>query len=281
MEELGADAAIICSSDVMKEVGEYERTVTACTNGLVKPVVQSYLGNLRELLSDDGGLTNLELAGKLPVNILMSGPAGGVQGVADVVTRNTPYKYLMTFDIGGTSTDCALIYQGKPQLRRETVVCDLTVHSPAVNIAAVRAGGVVTVDASPDIEIPRLSASSSQLPPADAKISKKNIIISGQQIEGTLWDRKELARAGVRVNGPCIITKMDSNTLILPCFYGEIDAIGNILIRPDEEAVQEPPKDQSPATAHEIVNFTPLIPTLVASALASTRSEMDTLMLQL
>lgn len=108
-------------------------------------------GDLRELLSNDGdtirilksdgGLTSLELAGELPVNILMSGPAGGVQGVADVVTRHTLYKNLITFNMGGTSTDCALIYQGKPQLRREMVVGDLTVRSPAVDIRIVGAGG--------------------------------------------------------------------------------------------------------------------------------------------
>ncbi|KAL4754965.1 hypothetical protein BDW72DRAFT_212484 [Aspergillus terricola var. indicus] len=132
-------------------VGEYERTLTTCTNALVKPVVQTYLSNLQDLLAEDGntirilksdgGLTSLGLAGELPVNILMSGPAGGVQGVADVVTQNTPYRNLITFDMGGTSTDVAIIHQGKPQLRRETVVGSLTVRSPAVDIRTVGAGG--------------------------------------------------------------------------------------------------------------------------------------------
>ncbi|KAL4989306.1 Hydantoinase/oxoprolinase-domain-containing protein [Aspergillus falconensis] len=115
---------IISSSDVLREVGEHERTLTTCTHALVKPVVQTYLSNLQDLLVEDGntirilksdgGLTSLGLAGELPVNILMSGPAGGVQGVADVVTRNTPYQNLITFDMGGTSTDVAIIHQGKP-----------------------------------------------------------------------------------------------------------------------------------------------------------------------
>ncbi|KAL4873667.1 Hydantoinase/oxoprolinase-domain-containing protein [Aspergillus spectabilis] len=149
-EVLGSDVTIIRSSDVLREVGEYERTLTTCTNAMVKPVVQTYLSNLQGLLAEDGntirilksdgGLTSLDLAGELPVNIPMSGPAGGVQGVADVFTRN-PYKNLITFDMGVTSTDVALIYQGKPQLRRETVVGELTVRSPAVDIRTVGAGG--------------------------------------------------------------------------------------------------------------------------------------------
>ncbi|OQE18380.1 hypothetical protein PENSTE_c018G08039 [Penicillium steckii] len=150
-EELGPEVAVICSADVLREVGEYERTVTTCTNTLVKPVVQTYLQNLSEalakesetirVLKSDGGLTSLILASELPVNILMSGPAGGVKGVADVVARGTPYKNLITLDMGGTSTDCALIYNGQPQLRRETVVDNLSVRSPAVDIKTVGAGG--------------------------------------------------------------------------------------------------------------------------------------------
>lgn len=150
-EVLGEDVSIVCSAEVLREVGEYERTVTTCTNTLVKPVVQNYLRNLSDglaehtdtirVLKSDGGLTSLNLASELPVNILMSGPAGGVKGVADVVTRSTPYKNLITLDMGGTSTDCAVIYKGQPQLRRETVVGDLSVRAPAVDVKTVGAGG--------------------------------------------------------------------------------------------------------------------------------------------
>jgi len=80
-EELGLDIEIVCSADVLPEVGEYERTVTASANSIVKPVVKKYLTNLQKLLAEDsetirilksdGGLTTLDLAGDLPVNILM------------------------------------------------------------------------------------------------------------------------------------------------------------------------------------------------------------------
>lgn len=80
-EELGSEVEIVCSADVLPEVGEYERTVTASANAIVKPVVKKYLANLSMLLKEDsetirilksdGGLTTLDLAGELPVNILM------------------------------------------------------------------------------------------------------------------------------------------------------------------------------------------------------------------
>ncbi|KAJ5473366.1 hypothetical protein N7475_002932 [Penicillium sp. IBT 31633x] len=556
-EELGADIAVICSADVLREVGEYERTVTTCTNTLVKPVVQKYLQNLSEVLAaesetirvlkSDGGLTSLTLATELPVNILMSGPAGGVKGVADVVARNTPYKNLITLDMGGTSTDCALIYNGQPQLRRETVVGSLSVRAPAVDIKTVGAGGgsittymeltetlrvgpesagaapgpacygkggkqatvtdanlvlgylpktllggefaldvqaaltavedianqmnlpviqtaediitiinetmygalrlvsveqgydprefalvafggagplhanavgellgawpvvippspgilcaqgdvttklrheqsatfirvvsattvadaqerynileqecrktlqrtsgsswpltwnatyqadlrykgqaltitieltaedlslstekwhdvlrkrfdrqhsqmftyclpefelellrlgVVLEDDSPGIDIPLVEKIAANIrPPSDAKVGEQKIIVQGEEHQAALWDRQKITKQGIQVTGPCIISEMDSNTLILPGYYGEIDAIGNILINPIKKKAHAA-TTHTPESANELVRTTPLLPTLISSTLAAIRGEMDTMMLR-
>lgn len=107
-EEFGPDIEIVCSADVLPEAGEYERTVTAAANAVVKPLVKRYMEGLEKLLlpdsktirilKSDGALTSLALAGELPVNLLMSGPAGGVQGVVDVIAKQTPYKNLVTLD---------------------------------------------------------------------------------------------------------------------------------------------------------------------------------------
>lgn len=106
---LGPAVEIVCSADVLPEAGEYERTVTAAANGVVKPLVKRYLAGLRRLLrphsatlrllKSDGALTSLAQAGELPVNLLMSGPAGGVQGVVDVIAKQTEYKNLITLDV--------------------------------------------------------------------------------------------------------------------------------------------------------------------------------------
>ena len=150
-QEFGPSVEIVRSSDVLPLPGEYERTETTTANAVVKPVVKRYLHNLEGLLKEDtnilrilksdGDLTSVDLAGQTPVNILISGPAGGVKGVASVVAKNTPYKNLITLDMGGTSTDCALVPDSVPSVRRETVVGSLTVKCPSVDVHTVGTGG--------------------------------------------------------------------------------------------------------------------------------------------
>jgi len=130
---------------------EYERTVTTVANSYVKPQVALYLNNLQKalegktqhlrILRSDGGLSSVALASKFPVNLALSGPAGGVSGTASVVAAQTIYKNLITVDMGGTSTDVALIENGTPRIRRETTIGDLVVRAPSVDVRTVGAGG--------------------------------------------------------------------------------------------------------------------------------------------
>ena len=150
-EEFGPNIEVVLSSEVLPLPGEYERTETTTTNAVVKPIISRYLQNLQGLLAadtntirilkSDGDLTSLEIAGKLPILALISGPAGGVQGVSHVIARNTPYKNLITLDVGGTSSDCALMPHSIPSIRRETVVGSLSVKSPSIDVRTVGAGG--------------------------------------------------------------------------------------------------------------------------------------------
>ncbi|CAB1369548.1 5-oxoprolinase [Denitratisoma oestradiolicum] len=140
------------SSDVMPEMYEYERTETTVVNSYVRPEVARYMQNLhRELdrkmpgvklhvLRSDGGLASVDAAIDAPVNLLMSGPAGGVTG-ALWTARQSGFKDLLTFDMGGTSTDVALIQNGVAQTRRETRVSDVTVRAPSIDVRTVGAGG--------------------------------------------------------------------------------------------------------------------------------------------
>ena len=150
--ELLPQIPVSLSSDVIPEMQEYERTVTTVTNSYVRPRVESYIRNLEEelesrmegvtlnILRSDGGLTSAASAANYPVNLLMSGPAGGVAG-AIWVASNAGYKNLLTLDIGGTSTDVALVQDGSAQLRRETTVGDVTVRASSVDVRTVGAGG--------------------------------------------------------------------------------------------------------------------------------------------
>jgi N-methylhydantoinase A len=144
--------SISISSEVMPEMYEYERAETTVVNSYIRPVVSRYMENLhRELgtkmkgiklqvLRSDGGLASVEAASNSPVNMLMSGPAGGVSG-ALWVAKHAGYKNLLTFDMGGTSTDVALIKGGVAQTRRETRVSDVTVRVPSIDVRTVGAGG--------------------------------------------------------------------------------------------------------------------------------------------
>lgn len=140
------------SSEVIPEMYEYERTETTVVNSYIRPIVSRYMENLhRELgtkmpgiklqvLRSDGGLASVEAARNSPVNLLMSGPAGGVAG-ALWVAKHANYKNLLTFDMGGTSTDVALIKDGVAQTRRETRVSDVNVRVPSIDVRTVGAGG--------------------------------------------------------------------------------------------------------------------------------------------
>jgi N-methylhydantoinase A len=140
------------SSELMPEMYEYERTETTVVNSYIRPGVSRYINNLhRELTSkmkevqlhvlrSDGGLSSVQAAASSPVNLLMSGPAGGVAG-AQWIARESGFPNVLTFDMGGTSTDVALIEHGVAQTRRETRVSDVTVRAPSIDVRTVGAGG--------------------------------------------------------------------------------------------------------------------------------------------
>ena len=92
------------------------------------------------ILRSDGGMASAKVAQSLPVNLLMSGPAGGVSG-AVWVAKQAGFENLLTFDMGGTSTDVALVQDSNAKLRRETTVGDVTVRASSVDVRTVGAGG--------------------------------------------------------------------------------------------------------------------------------------------
>jgi N-methylhydantoinase A len=143
---------ISVSADILPEMQEYERALTTVANSAVRPIVSRYVGNLERelrgwgmngklnLLRSDGGLMSADKSRSAPVNLLMSGPAGGVAG-ALWVAKTAGYENILTLDMGGTSTDVALIEKGEPKLRRETSVGHLTVRASSLDVKTVGAGG--------------------------------------------------------------------------------------------------------------------------------------------
>ena len=150
--EVMPEVPVSLSHIVLPEMQEYERTLTTVANAAVRPVVGRYVANLRTrlrelgmkgriaLLRSDGGLMSSEAAEQQPVSLLMSGPAGGVAG-ALWVAKAAGLGNILTLDVGGTSTDVALIENGEPRLVRTTDVGHLTVRVSALDVKTVGAGG--------------------------------------------------------------------------------------------------------------------------------------------
>ena len=151
--EIFTDIPISISSEVIPEMQEYERAETTVLNSYVRPQVSSYVNNLQanlekslgndvqlSILRSDGGLASSRATGDSPVNHLMSGPAGGVAGAIHFCNQ-AGYDNILTFDMGGTSTDVALIQNSRAKVRRETLVGDVRVKAPSVDVRTVGAGG--------------------------------------------------------------------------------------------------------------------------------------------
>ncbi len=140
------------SSEVLPEIREYERAITTVANAYVQPQVSLYMDNLESkvkvpgsssklyILKSDGGLISARTAAENPVSVMMSGPAGGVVG-AVWFAEQAGFKDFLTFDMGGTSTDVALVQGLQPRVGRETTVGDLTIRATSVDVRTVGAGG--------------------------------------------------------------------------------------------------------------------------------------------
>ncbi len=160
IEQLQPGFPVTISSDVLPEFREYERTLTACMNSYVRPKVEAYVTNLERSLNDlgvtgdlnllrsDAGLMTAKVASENPIYGVLSGPSGGVAGALHVA-RRAGFEDILTFDMGGTSTDVALSEHGQPTIERQTEVPYgwglpgevIPIKVPSVNVRSVGAGG--------------------------------------------------------------------------------------------------------------------------------------------
>lgn len=138
---------ISASHQILPEFREYERASTVLMNAYLQPVLEGYLANLKRpvskgsifVMQSSGGIASLATAAREPVRTVLSGPAGGVIGAVEVGRRLTSPN-LITFDMGGTSTDVALV-NGSPAPTSEGEVAGLPVRVPMLDIHTVGAGG--------------------------------------------------------------------------------------------------------------------------------------------
>lgn len=146
-EILGQEFPVSLSSQVLPEFREYERTSTTVLDALVRPLVAEYLGRVGRVISDrlfvmrsNGGVRAAENLIRTPVEMLLSGPAGGVAG-ARFLAEALGEEDLMTLDMGGTSTDISIIYGGQVALTAEAEIGGYPLALPSLDIVTIGAGG--------------------------------------------------------------------------------------------------------------------------------------------
>ena len=145
LEELGLPLSV--SSRLLPEYREYERTSTTVVNAYVSPIMSRYLGRLDKesgarpvhIMASNGGAVPVERAIREPVHTVLSGPAGGVVG-ALAWAKRSGFDNIITFDMGGTSTDVSLC-PGRPLHTREFEIAGQPVAVPVIDIHTVGAGG--------------------------------------------------------------------------------------------------------------------------------------------
>ncbi len=146
------DILVSLSCEVDPAFREYERTVATAFDAYMKPVVGRYLDRLAaglaatgiaaplQVMQSRGGLAGIEVARQRPVRLFLSGPAAGVIGGA-MVGRSIGRRDLITIDVGGTSSDIALVEDGEPVIRAEGSIGGYAVRVPMVDVNAIGAGG--------------------------------------------------------------------------------------------------------------------------------------------
>ncbi len=146
------DAYISLSCEVLPEFREYERLSTTVLNAYLGPALAVYLDgfldSVRRLaprtepytIHSNGGLMTAATARDYPVRTCLSGPAAGVVGAAETA-RDAGFRDIITFDVGGTSTDISVVRDAKPGFTADRSVAGFPVRTPMLDIHVIGAGG--------------------------------------------------------------------------------------------------------------------------------------------
>lgn len=152
LEEEAPDTEVTVSHELSREYREYERTSTAVLDAYIKPIMRRYLKALEDQLAErgfggrflmsrsGGGAMTASAAREQPVNLILSGPAGGVVGAAEFA-RLIGRPNLITIDMGGTSLDASLVLNGVPVSYHGAEFEGLPINTPSLYIHTIGAGG--------------------------------------------------------------------------------------------------------------------------------------------
>ncbi|MHC3437091.1 hydantoinase/oxoprolinase family protein [Natrialbaceae archaeon A-gly3] len=192
-EEL--DVPVSASHEVLAEFREYERTATTAADAYVRPAIDSYVGRLVEeaeaegiprprIMQANGGIADPETVREHAVTTTMSGPAAGVVGAAATVDDDD-VAGLVTFDMGGTSSDVSLVRDGEAERTTDSEIAGVPIRTPMVDVNTVGAGGgsIAWVDAGGALRVGPQSSGSQPGPACygrggtDATVTDANVVL--------------------------------------------------------------------------------------------------------
>ena len=219
--EMYPDLSVSISADIGQEYGEYERTLTTVVNTAVQPRTILYMRNFEtsikekefagalSIVRSDGGAMSTEAVAERPIQIALSGPSGGVTGSA-YLAREIGLPDVLTFDMGGTSTDVSLVLGGETLVRREIQLNYFQFKAPAVDVHSVGAGGgsIAFLSKSGALQVGPASAGADPGPAAygrggeEPTVTDANVVLHrippGVALGGTLEMDEEAARRAVQ-----------------------------------------------------------------------------------
>jgi N-methylhydantoinase A len=187
------------SAGVIREFREFERASTTTLAAFVQPVIDRYLGRIEERLAESGFKGRFTVmqsnGGRLPaagmrrnaITALFSGPAAGVVGAVRQAERSG-FRNLITFDMGGTSTDVCLVDDSKPAVTPETEIDGLPIRTPVLDIVSVGSGGgsIVWVDDGGMLRVGPESAGADPGPACYGKGGERPTVTDAQVIVGAV-----------------------------------------------------------------------------------------------
>lgn len=214
------DVYVTVSSELLPEFREYERMSTVAVNGFVGPSMGRYLARLQGRVRDigigaepytvhsNGGLMSIAAVQAAPVRTCVSGPAAGVVGAAEI-GRVAGFPNLVTFDVGGTSTDVSLVHEGGPTFTSARLVAGYPVKTPMLDIHVIGAGGgsIASIDDAGAMKVGPQSAGADPGPVAygrggtEPTITDANLVLgrldAGMLLGGRMQLDPDAARAAI------------------------------------------------------------------------------------
>ncbi|CAI49568.1 N-methylhydantoinase (ATP-hydrolyzing) A [Natronomonas pharaonis DSM 2160] len=198
------DVPVSASHEVLAEFREFERTSTTAADAYVRPAIEGYIGRLVDEAADagvpaprimqaNGGIADPETVQEHAVTTTMSGPAAGVVGAAATVD-DSDVTGLVTFDMGGTSSDVSLVRDGEAERTTDSEIAGVPIRTPMVDVNTVGAGGgsVAWVDAGGALRVGPQSSGAQPGPACYGRGGTKPTVTDANVVLGYIGPETEL-----------------------------------------------------------------------------------------